>query len=125
MNAELSYKDLIVWQKSIRLVTEIYRVTEKFPRAETYGLASQMQRAAISIPSNIAEGTGRSTKKDFLQFLHVALGSATELETQLIIACNLEYITEQELARTATDLSEVCKMLHGLMKKLRLPDADN
>ncbi len=120
-NTSKSYRDLIVWQKAIAAVTEIYRLTEKFPRQETYGLASQMQRAAISIPSNIAEGTSRSTKKDFLQFLHIAMGSATELETQLVIACNLGYLSEKEIAQISEALSEICKMLHGLIKKLRLP----
>lgn len=117
-----SYKDLIVWQKGIQLVTEIYRLTEKFPRQETYGLASQMQRAATSIPSNIAEGRSRNTTKDFIQFLHVALGSATELETQLIIAGNLGYGDEPQRLKITALLSEVCRMLHGMIKRMKFPD---
>ena len=117
-----SYRDLVVWQKSIALVTETYRITETFPRQEAYGLISQMQRSAISIPSNIAEGSSRHTKKDFMQFLHIALGSATELETQIIIARNLGYIHEQKYEQSAQSLSEICRMLHGLINKLRLAD---
>jgi len=123
MDTERSHKDLIAWQKSIQLVTEVYKLTAKFPRSETYGLASQMQRAATSIPSNIAEGRNRGTRKDFVQFLRIALGSATELETQLIIATNLGYCDGAESTRATNLLSEVCKMLHGMLKKLRFPDS--
>ena len=84
-----SYKDLIVWQKAIQLVILIYKITEQFPKEELYGLTSQIRRSAISVPSNIAEGTGRSTRKDYKQFARIALGSVNELETQLIIAKNL------------------------------------
>ncbi len=113
-----SYRDLIVWQKAILLVTEIYKLTRKFPSKEVYALASQMQRAAVSIPSNIAEGRSRSTAKDFVHFLHMALGSATELETQLIISENLEYIDASDKERANALLSEVCRMLHGMIQKL-------
>src|SRR3989338_6281777 len=84
-----SHKDLIVWQKGIDLSKKIYILTEKFPREEIYGITSQMRRAAISIPSNIAEGRSRGTRKDFVQFLRIAIGSASELETQIEIAKNL------------------------------------
>jgi len=117
-----SYKDLIVWQKSIELVTEVYKLTAKFPRHEMYGLASQMQRAATSIASNIAEGSSRGTTKDFVHFLRMALGSATELETQLVIATNLGYRATSKDTRSVDLLSEVCRMLHGMIKKLNFSD---
>jgi len=117
-----SYKDLIVWQKSIELVTEVYKLTAKFPRHEVYGLASQMQRAATSIASNIAEGSSRGTTKDFVHFLRMALGSATELETQFVIATNLGYRAASKDTRSVNLLSEVCRMLHGMIKKLNSSD---
>ena len=117
-----SYKGLIVWQKSIELVTEVYKLTAKFPRHEMYGLASQMQRAATSIASNIAEGSSRGTTKDFVHFLRMALGSATELETQLVIATNLGYRATSKDTRSVDLLSEVCRMLHGMIKKLNFSD---
>lgn len=111
-----SYKDLIVWQKGIELVKEIYILTSKFPPAEIYGLVSQMRRSAVSIPSNIAEGRQRSTRKDFVQFLRIAQGSVAELETQIIISKNLfpsyNYVNAENL------LNEIQKMLAGMMKKL-------
>ena len=113
-----SYRDLIVWQKAVDLVAEIYRTTNEFPDREKYALASQMRRAAVSIPSNIAEGRSRSTAKDFRNFLHTSLGSATELETQLIIAQRLRYVDENDFQTTSERLSEVCRMLHGMIKKL-------
>ena len=117
-----SYKDLIVWQKSIELVTEVYKLTAKFPRHEVYGLASQIQRAATFIASNIAEGSSRGTTKDFVHFLRMALGSATELETQFVIATNLGYRAASKDTRSVNLLSEVCRMLHGMIKKLNSSD---
>ena len=117
-----SFKDLIVWKKAIELVTDVYKMTQGFPSKETFGLTSQMRRAAISIPSNIAEGSSRRTARDFAQFLHVALGSATELETQLIIARNLDYLERGIYDQATSKLSEICKMLHGLLKKIRPTD---
>ena len=113
-----SYRDLIVWQKAIDLVAEVYKVTDGFPDREKYALSSQMRRAAVSIPSNIAEGRSRSTRKDFVNFLHTALGSGTELETQLIIAERLTYIQSADFERTTALLSEICRMLHAIIKKL-------
>lgn len=84
-----SYKELKVWQKGIEVVKLIYAITDKFPKSETYGLASQMQRAAVSVPSNIAEGQARQHTKEFRQFLHTSLGSVAELDTQLIVAVEL------------------------------------
>ena len=113
-----SYRDLIVWQKAIDLVAEIYKITDEFPDREKYALSSQMRRAAVSVPSNIAEGRSRSTRKDFINFLHTALGSGTELETQLIIAQRLKYCPAPDFERVTVLLSEVCRMLHGMIKKL-------
>ena len=110
-----SFKQLTVWQKSIRLVKEIYRVTDKFPASEMYGLVSQMRRAAISIPSNIAEGKKRKTKKDFLQFLRIADGSAAELETQIIIA--KELFPKLDFSKAVSLLEEIQKMLITIIKK--------
>ena len=110
-----SHKDLIAWQKAIELVTVIYKVTAQFPKDEIYGLSQQMRRAAVSIPSNIAEGQHRKNLKEFLQFLRISYGSGAELETQLIISHNL--YPEVELQKSQLLLDEVQKMLSGLIKK--------
>jgi four helix bundle protein len=115
-----SYKDLIVWQKAKLLAGEIYRTTEAFPRSETYGLTSQMRRAAISVASNIAEGQGRLTKGKFQQFLGHSRGSLLELETQLAIALDLHYLGPSELAHLETETSEVRRLLNGLIDSLRM-----
>ena len=111
-----SFKQLEVWQRSIELVKEIYRTTEKFPKSEIYGLSSQMRRSAVSIPSNIAEGYKRQGLGEYLQFLSIADASAAELETQLIIAkniyLNLDFLKVESL------LIEIQKMLFVLIKKL-------
>ena len=98
-----SYKELIVWQKSILLVKEIYLLTNSFPKSEIFGLSSQMQRAVISIPSNIAEGYSRKNIKEYLQFLRIAYGSATELETQIIISKELDKDVASALQEFAED----------------------
>ena len=87
-----SYQDLLVWQKSIKLTTRVYALTKRFPKDEMYGLSSQLRRAAVSIPSNVAEGHARQHNKEFKQFLHIALGSVAEVDTQLFIARELGYI---------------------------------
>ncbi len=110
-----SHKDLIAWQKAIELVTIVYRSTAQFPKEETYGLSQQMRRAAVSIPSNIAEGQHRKNIKEFLQFLRIAYGSGAELETQLVIAHNL--YPAVELDKSNLLLDEVQRMLSGLIKK--------
>lgn len=117
-NITRSYRDLTVWQKAVDLTVGIYIVTETFPAREIYALSSQMRRAAISIPSNIAEGRSRKTRKDFVHFLHIALGSATELETQLLIAERLSFVQKEQSEKMAASVSEVCRMLHGMLKKL-------
>lgn len=114
-----SHKDLIVWQKSMELVTDIYALTDKFPKSEMYGLTSQMRRAAISIPSNIAEGRRRGTKKDYRQFLIIAYGSGSELETQIEIAKRLQFGTGLDYSKTDSSLEEVMRMLNKMTSTLR------
>lgn len=114
------FKELKVWKSSISLTTEIYRLSESLPSSEKYGLVSQMTRSAVSIPSNIAEGAGRNTQKQFYQFLSISLGSSFELETQLIIAKNLGYITEDDLSKLSTELYEIQSMLIGLQRSLKV-----
>lgn len=108
---------LDVWKRSINLVTKVYDLTSSFPREEIYGLSSQIRRASISIPSNIAEGAGRNSDREFIQFLSVAQGSIAELETQLIISQNLGYI--EEVDGILSEVDEISKMIIGLQKNLR------
>lgn len=114
-----SYKDLIVWQRSMELVVETYKITELFPKSELYGIISQMRRCAVSIPSNIAEGRKRSTRKDFRQFLVIAYASASELETQIEIAKRLEFIEIDKYIIFDALLLEVIKMLNKMTSSLR------
>lgn len=113
-----SYRELKVWQKGIELVKLIYGLTQTFPRSETYGLASQMQRAVISIPSNIAEGQGRQHTGEFRQILHVAIGSAAELDTQLVVAVELGYSTPENAQPSFDLILEIRKMTYALISKL-------
>jgi four helix bundle protein len=110
-----SYRDLVAWQRAMSLVTQIYRVTEAFPRKEIYGLTNQLRRAAVSVPSNIAEGKGRRSKKEYAQFLFRARGSLFEVETQLEIACNLEYIDPEAYGRLKEQITAVARVLSGLI----------
>ena len=112
------YKELVVWQKALLLVKHIYLVTQKFPSAELYGLTNQMRRAAVSIPSNIAEGQARNSLSEFSQFLAIASGSLAELETQMIIAHDLGYATQQHFEEYSSLRSEVSKMLTALRTKI-------
>jgi four helix bundle protein len=114
-----SYRDIKAWQKAIELVVEVYSCTGCFPREEVYGLANQLRRAAVSVASNIAEGKGRSTDKEFLLFLHHARGSVFEVETQLTIAGRLGYVTEAEARRMGTSAGEIARMLNGLIKAIK------
>lgn len=114
------FKNLTVWQKAIALVTRIYVTTQLFPREELYGLTSQIRRAAVSIPSNIAEGQARHTSREFRHFLSIAKGSLAELETQLIIAENLGYLTES--GPIFDQLAEVGRMLSGLLASIETTD---
>ena len=114
-----SHKDLIVWERSFELVITLYKVTANFPKSEQFNLTSQIRRAAVSIPSNIAEGAARSGKKEFIQFLYISLGSLSELETQILIASELDYLVSNEILST---IEEIRKMLLGLIKKLKNTD---
>ena len=113
-----NFKQLTVWQKAIYLVKTTYLITRKLPRDERFGLTSQMQRAAVSIPLNIAEGSGRSSDKEYKRFLEIALGSAYELETQLIIVQELEMWSADSLKTANELLTEVQRMLSTFIKKL-------
>lgn len=110
------YKELIVWQKSIKLVKITYQLTEKFPDKEKYGLSQQIQRAAVSIPSNIAEGAGRNSEKAFLNYLSIANASSCELETQLIIAKELNYISNEDAKNAFDFIFEIQKMIFAFHK---------
>ena len=113
------YQELIAWQKAIALVTEVYSFTSAFPQHEIYGLTSQLRRAAVSIPSNIAEGQGRATKGEFIQFLCHARGSLHEVETQIVIAKNLRYLTAEKEQLLLDALSELGRILNGLIASLQ------
>jgi four helix bundle protein len=113
-----SYKDLIVWQKAMALVKEIYSLTSQFPKDELFGLQSQMQRASVSIPSQIAEGYLRNHKKEYIQFLFIGLGSAAELETQILICKSLEKFNKLNFSKAENLLTEVMKMLFVLIRKI-------
>ena len=113
-----SFRDLDVWKLSIELVKEVYQITHKFPPSEIYGLTNQIRRAAISIPSNIAEGQGRNSPKEFRQFLAVSLGSLAELETQLIIAGEIGYVISNELDHLLFRIDTIRKMNKSLAKNL-------
>ena len=114
-----SYYDLHVWQKSIDLCTYVYQLCANFPRSELYGLADQMKRAAVSVPSNIAEGQARESVKDFRRFIAIANGSLAELDTQRIIAHNLHFLTAENSTMLKHRITEVRKMLYGLRESLQ------
>jgi four helix bundle protein len=113
-----SFQELTVWQKSMLLVEEVYRLLRKFPEQEQYALTDQLRRSVVSIPSNIAEGYGRNAKNDFIRFLNIARGSKYEVETQLLIAKRLGYVTESDLTNALKLCDETGKMLNALIKKL-------
>jgi four helix bundle protein len=114
-----SFKDLIVGQKAYELVLRVYRLTEKFPKSEQYGLLSQIRRSSISIVSNIAEGYQRQHGGEYIQFLFISFGSCAELETQLMISKDLGYISREEFEGLDSLLNEVGKMINAMIKKLR------
>ncbi len=116
-----NFKELNVWKESMSLAKEIYFVTKSFPSEEKYGLTSQINRCSISIPSNIAEGAGRGTDKDFNQFLNIALGSAFELETQLLLSHEFNYITKEQTQLLTEKVCKVQRMLNGLKKSVMQP----
>ena len=113
-----SYKDLIVWQKNIECVALIYSLTERFPKTEQFGLTSQMRRAAVSIPSNLAEGYARKHRAEYLQFIRIAYGSGAELETQLILTKKLGFAQDKNLASVVSLLDEIMRMLNKLSSSL-------
>jgi len=119
------YKDLLAWQKAMDLVVEVYRLSRAFPADERFGLTAQVRSAVVSIPSNIAEGHGRSTKADFIRFLDIALGSANEVETQLLAAIRLAFIENGELTRGMDLVHEVQALVKGLIGSLRRSSKTN
>ena len=113
------HKRLDVWASAMDLAQRVYQITDQFPSKERYGLSSQIRRAAVSIPSNIAEGAARHSKKEFVQFLHISKGSLSELDTQLELAKRLEYLSQPDWKDVNESLERVDKMLSGLIRHLR------
>jgi four helix bundle protein len=118
------FKNLIAWQKAMDLVEHIYRITEAFPVRENYGLTNQLRRAAVSVPSNIAEGQARYSKKEFRHFLRAAKGSLAEIETQVMIARRLGYVGQEVCDRCIGEIEELGRILAGLISSLRIPETD-
>ena len=114
-----THKDLLIWQKSVEFITEMYCHTKTFPKEETYTLTSQIRRSAISISANLAEGSGRRNPKELMQFINIAMGSASELETLLLIARNLSFLTALNYQNLLEKLSEIISMLNGLSKSIK------
>ena len=114
-----NYKELVVWQKSMDLVIEVYDLITKLPSNEKYELSSQMRRAAVSIPSNIAEGHGRNSSQEFCHFLGIARGSACELETQLLVAKKVLYLSEDDVQKANSLIDEVIRMITAMIKKIQ------
>jgi four helix bundle protein len=117
--ATKSFRDLIIWQRGIGLTETIYRLTQDFPKHETYGLSSQLRRAAASIPSNIAEGYGRDSTKEYLHHLSYAIGSLAEVETLLVISSRLNYRTNSVLGPVVNECDEMGRMIRAIQKSLR------
>jgi four helix bundle protein len=117
-NPARGFRQLGVWQKAYEMTVEVYRLAKKFPKSETYGLTSQIQRAAVSVPANIAEGYDRNHKKEYLQFLFIARGSLGELETLLTLAKDLGYLSEDDYRAVDAKRAEAARMLQGLIKSL-------
>ena len=118
-----NHKDLILWQKAMVLATDVHRLTTELPRHELFGLSSQLRRAAVSIPSNVAEGAARRTTREFMSFLHIARGSFAELETQLHLAVSIGYLTDAALAPVLGRLDEVGRLLNAVIVGLRRREA--
>ncbi|HEX3152262.1 MAG TPA: four helix bundle protein [Gemmataceae bacterium] len=113
-----NYKDLIAWRKAMDLVVEVYQTTTAFPNDERFGLTNQVRRAAVSIPSNIAEGQGRGPSQDFVRFLCIARGSLQEIDTQVILATRLDYIPQERYDRLSDQIIELAKVLNGLIRSI-------
>ncbi len=122
--ASRNYTDLVAWQKSMDLVESLYKLVKEFPKEEMFGLTSQLRRAVISIPSNIAEGQGRNSPGDFRRFLSIAHGSLREVETQIYIAARVTYINEIQKQRILSQCAEVGRLINGLMNSL-VTDCDH
>ena len=118
MSIVYSYEDLSVWKRSMNLAVKIYELTKHMPKEELYGLTAQMRRAAVSIPSNIAEGQQRTSTREFLRFLSIARGSNAELQTQLVLACKLGYFQSEQIRETMNLTREISKMINALMISL-------
>ena len=117
-----SYQDLEVWKKAMGLVTDIYKVTQTYPKEELYGLTNQLRRASVSVPANIAEGWGRGTTKEYMQFLRIARGSLLEVETLMTISHNLGYVNAQDLQEQILQkIVEISKMMNALINSLKHP----
>jgi four helix bundle protein len=114
-----TYRELIVWQKSMNLVTDIYQSSKSFPNDENYGLTSQLRRSAISIPSNISEGYGRNSLNDYIRFLNISVGSLYEVQTQIEIAFNLKYINKEQFESFYDYTREIERMMSSLIRKLK------
>lgn len=113
-----SYRDLVVWQNAIKLAKQVYQLSQKFPKQETYALSDQIRRAAVSVPSNIAEGQARKAPADFKRFLRIALGSLAEVDTQLILAQEFGYLTSAEVQGMDAQIQELRRKLHALINSL-------
>ena len=113
-----SYRDLLIWQKGLKLARALYEVTRLFPEDERFGLTAQIRRAAVSVPSNIAEGQARYRKKEFVRFLYIAKGSLAELDTQCTLALEFGYINEERNQQLLESISELQRMIHSLIRKL-------
>lgn len=113
-----NYQELNIWKRSVEIVIEIYNTSKNFPKEELYGLTSQIRRASVSIPSNIAEGFNRYHNKEFRQFLYISLGSCAEVETQLFIAQRLNYVDQEKASKLIKELGEIGKMINNLIKKI-------
>ena len=113
------FKDLEIWKRSRKFCSDIYQITSQFPDSEKFGLTNQLRRASVSIPSNIAEGSSRKSNKDFSRFLQIAIGSAYEIETQLLIASDLQFISEKELDYLISELQEIIKMTSRFKSTLK------
>lgn len=114
------FKELVIWKRSRLFCSSIYEVTARFPSDEKFGLTNQLRRASVSIPCNIAEGSSRNSNKDFSRFLEIAIGSAYEIETQLWIASDLNFITENELSFQLTEIEEIIKMISKFRSSLKI-----
>ena len=121
----MNYKELKVWQKSMDLAEEIYKLTSKLPLDETYGLISQLKRACVSIPSNIAEGQMRHTTKEYINFLCIARGSNAEIETQLLLCHRIKYLSAEQTQNALSLVNEIGKMLNGLINKLSCTESES